>query len=64
MTGPIHLYPKKSPDAPRHTRYYLIGSALALLLLVVLAKIFEDCLPPAQPPLLCKWPWLQATTIH
>ncbi len=60
MSSPIHFNPKKPSNERLLPLHYLIASGFALLLLVVLAKILEDCLPPAYPPLFCKWPWLQA----
>ena len=63
MNSPIHFNSKKPSNERLLPRHYLIISGLALLLLVILAKVLEDCLPPAYPPLFCKWPWLQAA-IH
>lgn len=60
MNSPIHLNSKKPSNDRLLPRHYLIVSGLALLLLVILAKVLEDCLPPVSPPLFCKWPWLQA----
>ena len=60
MNSPLHFNSKKPSNERLLPRHYLIISGLVLLLLVILAKVLEDCLPPAPPPLFCKWPWLQA----
>ena len=60
MNSPLHFNSKNPSNERLLPRHYLIISGLELLLLVILAKVLEDCLPPASPPLLCKWPWLQA----
>ena len=60
MNSPIHFNSKKPSNERLLPRHYLIISGLALLLLVILAKVLEECLPSPSPPLSCKWPWLQA----
>ena len=61
MNSPLHFNSKKPSNERLLPRHYLIISGLALLLLVILAKVLEDCLPPVSTPLFCKWPLLQAT---
>lgn len=61
MNSPLHFNSKKPSNERLLPRHYLIISGLALLLLVILAKVLEDCLPPVSIPLFCKWPLLQAT---
>ena len=50
MNSPIHFNSKKPSNDRLIPRHYLMVSALAVLLLVILVKVLEDCLPPASPP--------------
>ena len=49
MNSPLDFNSKKPSNDRLLPRHYLMVSALALLLLIILAKVLEDCLPPASP---------------